>query len=466
MANMTADERIDALSADVNHFWLLFGTVLVFFMQTGFAMLTVGCCQIKNTKNILLKNVCDAAYGAICWYFIGWGIAMGPKDGNEFYASGEDTEYLGDFGDDSKSMWLFQWAFAATAATIVSGAVAERITLTAYSTYAIILTSIVYPVVVFWGWGAGFASAWREEDLLNDCGVIDFAGSGVVHMTGGIAAFWGALIVGARIGKFERNARGRIIKVNDLPQQSVANQTLGTLILWVGWYGFNGCSTLAITGYGTVAAHAMTTTTLAAATGGLATMLTGKIHKHYIDMEFANNGVLAGLVGITAGCATSTELSAIVIGAVASQVYYWGAILVEHVLHVDDVVKATPVHFLCGVWGVLAAGLFADEKLYAAAYYADRADKCKGLFQGEGGSFSAAVQFVLAVLLWVSACSIVLFSVLRITGLLRVPREIEDIGMDDSKHGGAVFGTEASKEPPRQPTLNLAPTSKKQPGRI
>lgn len=286
--------------------WLMFGAVLVFFMQTGFAMLEAGSVHVKNTRNILLKNVLDASLGAICWYLFGYGVAVGDASGSEFigtskFALTADGFFVDDYGY-SYAFWLFQWAFAAATATIVSGAVAERCTFTSYIAYSVVLTSFIYPVVACWGWNVdGWASAWREEDLLFGCGVTDFAGSGVVHMTGGIAAFWGAYFLGPR----RAFVQGQVV----IPEYGPVFQTLGVLILWMGWYGFNGVSTLYIVGYSQVAAKTMVTTTLAAGTGGVTTLLLQTIvegknadGKHTVRLESANNGVLAGLVAITAGC--------------------------------------------------------------------------------------------------------------------------------------------------------------------
>lgn len=251
--------------------------------------------------------------------------------------------------------WLFQWAFAATAATIVSGAVAERVSFNAYIVYSIVLTSFIYPVVVHWGWGGGWASAFAGDDLLFDCGVIDFAGSGVVHMTGGCAALCAAIVVGPRLGRFNEDGTS-----NTLPQQSAVLQSLGTLILWFGWYGFNGVSTLAIVGLSSVAAKTMVTTTISAAFGAVTTVLLAKMNVGYWDGGAANNGLLAGLVGITAGCSTCEPEGAMVIGIVSGFVYT-GASKLLIMLKIDDVVDAVPVHCFCGAWGVFAASLFATK---------------------------------------------------------------------------------------------------------
>merc|ERR1711871_1114089 len=249
--------------------------------------------------------------------------------------------------------------------------------------------------------------AWRESELLFDCGVTDFAGSGVVHLCGAVAALVGAKVVGPRIGRFDEGIK--------LPQQSVVFQTLGTLILWMGWYGFNGASTLAIgTSTGDLsgaAAHTLVTTTLSAASCCLTTVaITALMSKDkVIDIGAANNGILAGLVSITAGCSSVECYAAILIGIIGAFWYVAGCAFLEK-LKIDDVVGAVPVHGFCGIWGVLAPGLFASELQYSAAYYSARAAKCAGIFEGGDGSMLAAnVVFIIAVILWVGITSTLLF---------------------------------------------------------
>ena len=394
---------------------MLISAFLVFFMQAGFAMLCAGSVRSKNVMNILIKNVFDASIAAIMWWFFGYGIAFGTDefgdDGSNgfigtsqfFYVDGAAATPGGKtYG---KAFWLFQWAFAGAAATIVSGAVAERCKFGAYIIYSIVITGFIYPVSVHMGWsGAGKLSPWRGNRLVGDCGVIDFAGSGVVHMTGGVAALAGAALIGPR-----RNWK------QGLPQQSVVYQTLGTLILWVGWYGFNGVSTLAITGYGGLAGHVMMTTTIAAATGCLATTALGYAVDGVIDTGYANNGILAGLVSITAPCPVVSLWGALIIGAVAAPVYLGSSKLLVK-LGVDDVVDAFPVHGACGAWGVIAASLFATEWYYKQAYYSDRAEDCAGVFYGgDGGGLLAAILFVLFIIVWVGGTTTALFLGLKVT---------------------------------------------------
>lgn len=438
---------LEAYGNSNTNLWLMFGAILVFFMQTGFAMLEVGMVNIKNTKNILLKNLLDASLGSICWWLIGMGIAAGTSNSVAGFI-GTDGFGFPDGDNSTKAAWLFQWAFSATAATIVSGAVAERVTFGCYVVYSVCLTCFIYPVVVHWGWNGGWGGAWRETDLFMGCGVTDFAGSGVVHLTGAVAALVGAKIIGPRIGRFDEGIK--------LPQQSVVFQTLGTLILWMGWYGFNGCSTLMLAGFSedattqlggipfdfsSVASHAMVTTTLSAASCCITTILLtyALSAEKIIDIGAANNGILAGLVSITAGCSTVEPIGAFFIGIIGAFFYVGGSAFLEK-LRIDDVVGAVPVHGFCGIWGTLAPGFFASSAQYANAYYSARADKCAGVFYGgDGSSLGANTVFVLAVIAWAGTLSTLLFLFCKATIGVRVSREVEEQGMDDSKHGGKVF---------------------------
>lgn len=434
------EAQFDQLANDMDTMWLMFGAILVFFMQTGFAMLEVGSVSVKNTKNILIKNIGDASIGAVCWWLVGYGVAFGETAGGLIGTDGfalKGSQFEADDGTltngKAYAFWLFQWAFAATAATIVSGAVAERVSFTAYIVYSIALTSFIYPVVAHWGWAGGWASAFVEKDLLFGCGVIDFAGSGVVHMTGGLAALCAAFVVGPRTGRFNDDGT-----VNPLPQQSSVLQTLGTLIIWFGWYGFNGVSTLAIVGVSGIAAKTMVNTTISAAFGALSTSIIAKTRLGYWDTGASNNGILAGLVGITSACSTCEPEGAMVIGVVSGFVYTYASKLLLK-LKIDDVVDAIPVHFACGVWGVLAASLFATKDNYALAYYGEP-DNCAGVFYGgDGSAVSANLSFIAAVIMWTYSACMILFMGIQHTIGMRVDVVMEEIGMDDSKHGGQTY---------------------------
>jgi len=436
----SSESALISLSNDLDTLWLMFGAILVFFMQTGFAMLEVGSVSIRNTKNILIKNIGDAVLGAICWWLIGFGVAFGESSGgfigtSGFALKGEMFESEDGTLTNGKqyAFWLFQWAFAATAATIVSGTVAERVSFNAYIMYSIVLTAFIYPVVVHWGWsGGGWASAFSEDPLFG-CGVIDFAGSGVVHMTGGFAALCATSVIGPRTGRFGEDGTVRV-----LPEQSTVLQTLGTLIIWLGWYGFNGVSTLGIVGLSGVAAKTMVTTTISAAFGSLTTVLLAKSKLGYWDAGSANNGILAGLVGITSGCSVVEPEGAMIIGIVSGLVYIYSSDLLLK-LKIDDVVSAIPVHGFCGLFGVFAASLFATKDNYVLSYSGDP-DKCAGvLYGGDGTAVLNNSIFILAIIGWVCSTCMVLFVGLKYTIGVRVEKDIEEIGMDASKHGGLTY---------------------------
>ena len=431
------DAQFNSLANDMDTMWLMIGAILVFFMQTGFCMLEVGSVHIKNTKNILIKNLGDACIGAVCWWLIGYGLAFGESESRLFGTNGyalKGDVFESDDGTltngKAYAFWIFQWAFSATTATIVSGVISERISFSAYVIYAIVLTSFIYPFVVHWGWAGGWASAFAGKDLLFDCGVIDFAGSTVVHMTGGVAALCAAYIVGPRIGRFDPYGNA-----TPLPKQSYVLQTLGTLIIWFGWYGFNGASTLGIVGVSGIAAKVLVNTTISAAFGGLTTVIVSKLISNIWDISAANNGILAGLVSVTAACATCEPESSMIMGIIGALVYISSSKLLLR-MQIDDVVDAIGVHLFCGVWGTIAASLFSTKDNYALAYYGEP-DKCAGVFYGgQGNALAANLVFILAVLVWTGVTCMTLFICIKHTVGIRVTSEEEFIGMDDSKHGG------------------------------
>ena len=413
-----------ALEVDINTFYILISAYLVFFMQCGFAMLSAGSVRAKNAKNIILKNLLDACFGAIGWYLTGYAFAYGDKtkeicdnlnncedvnDGNVFIGTKNFALY--DLPRDQFGFWFFQFAFAATAATIVSGAVAERMKFQAYLLYATFLTMFVYPVVVHWVWsGSGWLSAFKHPNvgsLFINVGSIDFAGCGVVHMVGGIAAFCGALILGPRNGRFD--SQGKAIP---MPGHNASLAILGVFILWFGWYGFNPGSTLAIIDSSSIASTCALTTTLAAAGGTIATlflsMIWELIHTKKIvwDLIIASNGTLAGLVSITASCSIVKPWAAICIGILGGLFYFISSNLVLHFLNIDDPLDAISVHGSCGAWGLLAAGLFAGEEemrdVYGSEHY--------GLIMGGKWNILAANTVALgAILVWVIAIMIPFF---------------------------------------------------------
>ncbi|KAJ8600624.1 hypothetical protein CTAYLR_008982 [Chrysophaeum taylorii] len=431
--------ELDSITEGADTMWLLFCAVLVFMMQAGFAALCAGSVRVKNVKNIMLKNMLDACMGALGFWSLGYGVAYGKyRDGNEII--GSSMFFLtGQFErKDNFQSFFFQFAFAATAATIVSGAVAERCGMFAYGGYAFVLTAFVYPVVVHWIWSdKGFLSAFKKEPYMN-VGTVDFAGSGVVHMVGGIAAGLGAWVLGPRIGRFDEGSDPREFNGHSTPLT-----VLGTFLLWVGWYGFNPGSTLAIVGSSEVAAKAAVTTTLSAAAGGVTNLvLHFQITKRFsdddhgvFDVAETCNGILAGLVAITSGCAVVEPWAACVVGLVGALVYSAFSKFLKK-MHVDDAVNATPVHFAAGAWGLVAPGLFARGLNMRRAGYGHRT----GLFYGGNGTM-LAVQLLamVAITLWVTCTMLPFFTFMNRVGIFRVSKDDEIAGLDDSKHGGSAY---------------------------
>jgi len=432
------DASLENTNTSLDAFYLMYSAALVFMMQAGFAMLCAGSVRAKNAKNIMLKNICDACVGALGFWSFGYGFAYGTKNGENPFC-GTSLFFLYDLEEsDTYHSWFFQFAFAATAATIVSGAVAERCAMSAYVGYSLFLTTWVYPVVAHWVWsGQGWLSAFSEDPMLG-VGTVDFAGCGVVHMVGGIAAMFGAWILGPRLGRF--NADG---STNPMPGHNAALVVLGTFILWFGWYGFNPGSTLGISasGYPHVAAKTAVTTTLSAASGAVANLILVFVmsrEQHLYDLEETCNGALAGLVGITSACSVVDPWAAVIIGAIASVWYQFGAHLMTK-LRIDDVVNAAPVHLFAGMWGLLAPAFFASPKNMANAY--GKGDY-GGIFYGNensGKMLGCQICCLIVVFLWTAAHMGPFFYVMKGAGLFRVPPEMEEEGLDVSKHGGHAY---------------------------
>ena len=429
-------------SQDISY--MLISGFFVFFMQAGFAMLCAGSVRSKNVMNILIKNVLDACIGCMAYFCFGWAISYGDSGkGYPGEFAGEGWFFLAK-GDHAEafSRWhefFFQWAFTAAAATITSGAMAERTAFQAYIAYSIILSGFVYPVVVHWIWDtAGWLCNWKTDkdgnaDMLNDVGMHDFAGSGVVHMTGGIAGLMGAAIVGPRTGRFDASGRPMA-----MPGHNAALVVLGTFILWVGWYGFNPGSVLAITGDNAVSvARVAVTTTLAAACGGIGSMILNYSLYKVWDLVAVCNGVLAGLVSITAGAYVLQPWAACLAGFVGS-VILWGASKLLLKLRIDDPLEAFPVHGACGAWGCIAVGLFADEKFLGNENYG-------ALLGGGGKLLGNQILGIVVITLWVGTTIGGLFFALKTAGMLRASAEEEAAGLDESKHGGSAYNMEPSK---------------------
>jgi len=349
------DDRATDIAGAMTHIWLLVCGALVMFMQAGFAMVESGCCRAKNVQNIMLKNFTDVCVGTLGWWATGWAFAYGGPYGDDILPNGfigSQQFFGGDFltykpdgefeGTDAMLNWFFQWAFCSAASTIVSGGVAERVNFPGYCIFSLMMTAFVYPVVVAWTWGYGFLGANNY---------MDFAGSGIVHMCGGVGALVGAAIAGPRTGRFENP--------DAFQPHSLPLVVLGTFILWFGWYGFNCGSTLSLpdTATGQLAAFVAMNTTIAPATGGLTVFLLryGRIGKY--DIGGFCNGILAGLVSITAGCGNVECGSAFGIAIIGALIYEACSSLMRR-MRIDDPIDAFAVHGSCGAWGTLAAALF------------------------------------------------------------------------------------------------------------
>jgi len=402
---------IDELAFALDNVVLFLAAVLVIFMQPGFAMVEAGFNAGKNTVNILFKNLMDLCIGCLLYYAVGYGL-MYPGDAatSPYFgfaglgvAEGADRVTAAPGALDPQVDFLFQVAFAATAATIVSGAVAGRLKFSAYLVYSAVLTGLIYPISGYWKWGGGW---------LDAMGFADFAGSLVVHAVGGFAGLAGAIVLGPRIGRY--TAEGKSVP---MPGHNLAIATLGVFILWVGWFGFNPGSQLAFAGTGNTMATMLiaVNTMLAAAAGGFAAMVLSWIMFKKPDLSMALNGVLAGLVGITANCDQVTNPAAIIIGAIAGVLVVIGIVALDK-LRIDDPVGAFPVHGLCGVWGGIATGLF-------------------------GSSAEIVPQVVGSVVIpvWAFVTMLILFLGLKAIGMLRVPPDEEITGLDMVEHGMGAY---------------------------
>ncbi|MGE4353224.1 MAG: ammonium transporter [Oscillospiraceae bacterium] len=401
----------------VNTIWVLLGAALVFFMQAGFAMVETGLTRAKNAGNIIMKNLMDFCIGSIALWLFGFGLMFGG-DGAIFGSINgiaSEANYGAAMLPDGVPFWaylIFQTVFAATAATIVSGAMAERTKFAAYCVYSAVISLLIYPISGHWIWGGGW---------LSQIGFHDFAGSTAVHMVGGMAALIGAAMLGPRIGKYTRNGKSKAIPGHSLPLAA-----LGVFILWFSWFGFNGTSTVSMEGDAIfTASKIFVTTNIAAAASACAAMVVTWIRYKKPDVSMSLNGALAGLVAITAGCDTVSPVSAAIIGVLAGLAVVFFVEIMDNRLKIDDPVGAVSVHGFCGALGTICVGLFSDgtDTLY------------KGLLTGGGfGQLGIQALGVLAVGVYVSAASFILFQAIRKTCGLRVSAEEEMDGLDLHEH--------------------------------
>ncbi len=408
------------LSTSIDTVWILLAAFLVFFMQPGFAMVETGFTRSKNAVNILMKNLVDVCIGCVLFFLVGFGLMFG-KDAGGFIGTDNFIVSILVRSDTSNfAFWIFQAVFAATAATIVSGAVAERIKFKNYLIYSVFITALIYPVVGHWIWGGGW---------LANMGMIDFAGSTVVHSVGGWAGLAGAIILGPRIGKYNKDGTSNAITGHNIPLAA-----LGVFILWFGWYGFNPGSTLS--GTSPAISTITVTTTLSAAAAALAAMFFTWIRYKKPDASMTLNGALAGLVGITAGCALVSPVSAMIIGVLCGIIVSISVDVLDKKFKVDDPVGAISVHGVCGFFGTLFVGLFAQSEYASLAGF----EGVNGLFFGGGGKL-LLTQFIgaISVFAWTFGTMLLIFFAVKKTIGLRVSRETELKGLDISEHGMEAY---------------------------
>ena len=407
-----ADEILNAVSGEVFGVWFLIGAALVFWMQAGFAMVETGFTRAKNAGNILMKNLMDFCIGTVVFILIGFGFLLGEdvvgligKPGFDIFTQYENFNW---------SSFVFNLVFCA--ATIVSGAMAERTKFLSYCIYSAVISALIYPIEAHWIWGGGW---------LAQMGFHDFAGSCAIHMVGGLSALVGAKLLGPRIGKFSLDANGKVTKVHAFPGHNLPIACLGVFILWLGWYGFNGAAATSIGQLGSI----FLTTTVAPALATVTCMIFTWIKYGKPDISMCLNASLAGLVGITAGCDVTDALGASVIGIVSGMLVVFGVWLLDYKLHIDDPVGAVAVHCLNGIWGTLAVGLFATTS-------APGNGTLTGLFYGGGFALLGRQLIgVLAVGAWTLVLITLAFLVVRATAGLRVSREEEIVGLDACEHG-------------------------------
>ena len=418
---MNAEAIFEAVDKELWGVWFLIGAALVFFMQCGFAMVETGFTRAKNAGNIIMKNLMDFCIGTVVFILIGFGLFLGEdmvgligKPGLDIFTAYENFDY---------SNFVFNLVFCATAATIVSGAMAERTKFLSYCVYSGVISALIYPVEAHWIWGGGW---------LAQLGFHDFAGSTAIHMVGGLSALIGAKILGPRIGKFETDKDGKVTKVNAIPGHSLTLGALGVFILWFGWYGFNGAAAKSIDQLGSV----FMATTIAPAIATVTCMVFTWLKYGKPDVSMCLNASLAGLVGVTAPCDVVDCLGASIIGIVSGLLVAFGVWLLDYKLHIDDPVGAVAVHFCNGIWGTVAVGLFANPKVPGYSLANADGKQLAGVFYGGGFElFSYQLLGMVAVLAWTGVTITLTFYAIKKTIGLRASRHEEIVGLDSTEHG-------------------------------
>lgn len=426
-AGMEPAERINELGAGINTVWMLLAAMLVFFMQPGFALVEAGFTQMKNTANILMKNLVDFMFGALLFWLVGFGIMFGVGHfaGWPHWADISSMGQLLNNGLPIEGFLIFQTVFCATSATIVSGAMAERTKFSMYLVYTIFISVLIYPISGHWTWGGGWLMNGNEGSfMMNVFGTAshDFAGSMVVHSVGGWIALIGAAILGPRIGKYGKDGCSRAI-----PGHSLTLACLGVFILWFGWFGFNPGSQLAADTKAAQNAISLVflNTNLAACAGGVVTLFVSWIKYGKPSLSLTLNGILAGLVGITAGCDVVSPVGAVLIGLICGTVMIYAVEFIDNKLKIDDPVGASSVHGVCGTLGTILVGLFAENG---------------GVCYGGGFGLLGAQTFAaLIVGGWAALMGYILFKMLDKLFGLRVSKRIEEEGLDIYEHGESAY---------------------------
>ncbi len=418
------EEIMSAITNEVYGVWFLIGAAFVFWMQAGFAMVETGFTRAKNAGNILMKNLMDFCIGTVMFILIGFGLFLGEDLLGIIGKPGFDI--FTDYAHFDWSNFVFNLVFCATTATIVSGAMAERTRFLSYCVYSAVISAVIYPIEAHWTWGGGF---------LAQMGFHDFAGSNCIHMVGGICALIGAAMVGPRIGKFVKDKSGKITKVNAFPGHNLPIGCLGVFILWLGWYGFNGAAATSIEEMGSV----FVATTIAPSVATVVAMIFTWVKYGKPDVSMCLNASLAGLVAITAPCDVCDALGATIIGLVSGLLVVFGVWLLDYKLRIDDPVGAVAVHFMNGIWGTIAVGLFATDSAPAfARAISGGANQIagKGLFYG-GGFRQLGIQLfgMLCTAAWTAVTIIIAFLVIKKIFGLRVSEEEEITGLDVTEHG-------------------------------
>jgi Amt family ammonium transporter len=404
-----------AIDGDMGMLWMLLSGILVFFMQAGFTLVESGMTSSKNAVNIAMKNLLDICVGSLTYWLIGYSLMYGDTSNGWFFWGGL---FQGEGAD-----LFFQTMFAATAATIVSGAIAGRTKFETYAIFTLVMTAIIYPISGGWQWQG---SGW-----LTNLGFIDFAGSSIVHGVGGFSALVAAFMVGPRIGKY---VNGEVLPI---PGHNQVTATLGVFILWLGWFGFNGGSQLAWGGDDAIGASTVVlVTNLAAAAGGLGALITSWLYLKKSNLSMSLNGALAGLVSITAGCGNMTAPGAVMAGLIGGIIVVFSIEFIEKKLKIDDAIGAVSVHGVAGFWGTIVIGLWGVD-----------GDIGIGLFNGGGSSqFIAQLTGAVAYMIWAILLSFIVFSILKYTIGLRVTEEEELKGLDISEHGTIAYPGKRERE--------------------